>query len=259
VRPLLWPHGAAAPIALPLPAGASGASAASINDAGIVVGWAYSGDDVSLVAWKVAVVNGVWAVQDTEVILTSPVWLVGLNITNRGYVCTSLNSRAHRLRLSWDDEQVWEVAGSRTQLFDISSQASGINEAGTVCGLYYDGGRSWAFAMNVVGELLDLPQLPGGRGGTTRYEIRNNGASGLNNATPLQVVGTATIVIVDTFEDRGSVGVLWNVGAGAVDLDAIASRDVYPHDSNDAGWIVGDAVDTENFLLRQPVVLIPSR
>jgi hypothetical protein len=161
--------------------------------------------------------------------------------------------------LSWDDEQVWEVAGSRTQLFDISSQASGINEAGTVCGLYYDGGRSWAFAMNVVGELLDLPQLPGGRGGRTRYEIRNNGASGLNNATPLQVVGTATIVIVDTFEDRGSVGVLWNVGAGAVDLDAIASRDVYPHDSNDAGWIVGDAVDTENFLLRQPVVLIPSR
>ncbi len=260
VRPLLWPHGAAAPIELPLPEGAVGANASSINDQGIVVGTAYGLNDMSLVAWKVTVVNGVWTVQDTETILTSP-GVLGAEVANSGYVCTNLNdpnSRAYRLRLAWDGEQVWEVAGSRTQLFDIYSQAQGINEAGTVCGSYNDG-RSWAFVMNAAGTLLVLPQLPGGRIGGQAYEIRNFAANGLNNASPLQVVGRGSIVITKTSEWRGDVGVLWNIGGSAVNLDTATSRDLYLNDINDAGWIVGDAEDTEDFLLRQPVVLIPSR
>lgn len=265
VRPLLWPHGAAAPIELPLPEGAVGAMASSINDAGIVVGTAYSGDDQSLVAWKVAVVNGVWTVQDTQIILSAPV-IGGNHVVNSGYVCTNVaanpayptDHRAHRLRLAWDGEQVWEVAGSRTQLLNIYSQAAGINEAGTVCGSYNDG-RSRAFVMNAAGTLLVLPQLPGGRIGGQAYEIRNFAANGLNNASPLQVVGIGSIVIKKTLEWRGDVGVLWNIGGSAVNLDAATSRDLYLNDINDAGWIVGDAVDTEDFLLRQPVVLIPSR
>lgn len=260
VRPLLWPHGAAAPIELPLPEGAVGADASSINDEGIVVGTASSLDEEILVAWKVAAVNGVWTVQDTQIILTSP-GVLGAEVANSGYVCTNLNypdSRAYRLRLAWDGEQVWEVAGSRTQLFNIYSMAQGINEAGTVCGSYNDG-RSWAFVMNAAGTLLVLPQLPGGRIGGQAYEVRNFAANGLNNASPLQVVGIGSIVIKKTLEWRGDVGGLWNIGGSAVNLDAATSRDLYLNDINDAGWIVGDAVDTEDFLLRQPVVLIPSR
>jgi len=260
VRPLLWPHGAAAPIELPLPEGAVGASASSINDEGIVVGTASSLDEESLVAWKVAVVDGVWTVHDTQTILTSP-GILGAEVANSGYVCTNLNypdSRAHRLRLAWDGEQIWEVAGSRTQLFNVYSQAQGINEAGTVCGSYNDG-RSWAFVMNAAGMQLVLPQLPGGRIGGQPYEIRNFAANGLNNASPLQVVGIGSIVIKKTLEWRGDVGVLWNIGGSAVNLDTATSRELYLNDINDAGWNVGDAVDTEDFLLRQPVVLIPSR
>jgi len=265
IRPVLWATGASAPFELPLPEGASGAMAMSINDEGIVVGTARSLDTESLVAWKVTVVNGVWTVQDTQKILIAP-GLLAAQVVNSGYVCTSVAAdpayptsyRAYRLKLAWDGEQVWEVAGSRTQLFNIYSQAQGINEAGTVCGSYNDG-RSWAFVMNAAGTLLVLPQLPGGRIGGQAYEIRNFAANGLNNASPLQVVGRGSIVITKTLEWRGDVGVLWNIGGSAVNLDTATSRDLYLNDINDAGWIVGDAEDTEDFLLRQPVVLIPSR
>jgi hypothetical protein len=268
-RPLLWPQAAAAPIELPLPEGARGGNADSINDEGIVMGTAFGLDEMILVAWKTAVVNGVGTVQDTQVILSAAGGLLRGDIANSGYLSTTLvlsadpehygDYRAYRLRLDWDDDEVWEVAGSRTQLFDFYSGASRVNEAGTVCGSYMDGGRSWAFAMNAAGDLLDLAQLPGGRIRGQTYEIHNDWASGLNNATPLQVVGKASIVIVATFEGRGNVGVLWNVGTGAVNLNAATSRDLFPHDINDAGWIVGDAVDTEDTFARQPVVLIPSR
>ena len=170
------------------------------------------------------------------------------------------NYRACRLKLAWDDQQVWEIAGSWAQLFDIYSQAAGINEAGTVCGSYNDGG-SWAFVMNVAGDLLELPELPGGRIRGQTYVIRNMCANALNNADALQVVGDGSIRIIETFESRGTVGVLWNVGSGAVDMTSAADgRQTYLHDINDAGWIVGVVVDPADIsAVNRPVVLIPSQ
>jgi hypothetical protein len=263
-RPLLWPDAASAPIELPLPEGtALGAMAASINDAGIVVGATYNPNDQSLVAWEVAVVDGAAIVLDTQTILSAPNVMMP-QIVNSGYVSVSIasepaNYRAFRLRLDWAGEEVWEVAGSRTQLFDVYSQAAGINEEGTVCGSYNDGAR-WAFVMTVAGDLLDLPELPGGRIRGQPYVIRNFSANALNNASPLQVVGDGIVHMTETGEARGTVGVLWNVGISAVDLGSEASGDrPYLHDINDAGWIVGDAVDPEDFGVRRPAVLIPSQ
>jgi hypothetical protein len=268
VRPVLWPSGADAPIALPLPAGAVWGNASSINDAGIVVGTvAYSVDVKTLVAWKVAVVDGLWTVQDTQIILdTNTPGLMSAHVVNSGYVCTNVavaptapwDYRAYRLKLAWDGEQVWEVPDSRTQLFNVYSTANGINEQGTVCGSYNDG-RSRAFVMNAAGNLLTLPQLPGGRIGGQQYEVRNCVAYGLNNASPLQAVGLANIVITKTSEMRGDVGVLWNVGGSAVDLDAATSQDVTPYDINDGGWIAANAVETQSPQRHRPIVLIPSQ
>lgn len=257
-RALLWPDAVSDPIELPTLGGMM-ASASSINDAGIVVGETYNSDgSENLVAWKVAIANGVAVVIETRVLLTADYVLVG-EISNGGYLACSISDndagldyRATRLRLAWNDLQVWEEPGTRTQLFDVFSQAFDVNEAGTVCGKCYELG---AFAMDANGELLDLPTLPGGRLRGQRYDIVNRYANALNNASSPKVIGTANIVITETLDHRGTLPVLWNVGGVATDLSSVAVEQTpYPMDINDAGWIVG-----QTFELRQPVVLIPSR
>jgi len=270
-RPVLWPNAASAPIELPLPNDASlGAMATSINDAGIVVGTTYDPDDQgavasqTLVAWKVAVADGVAVVLGTQAILSAQAVMVP-QIVNSGYVSVSIasepfNYRAFRLSLDWDDQNVWMAAGSATQLVDTYSQAAAINEEGTVCGCYKRDGAMWAFVMTAAGDLVDLPELPGGRIRGQPYVIRNFHANALNNASPLQVVGDGIVRMTETLEARGTVSVLWNVGGSAVDLGSEADGDrKYLHDINDAGWIVGDAVDPDDSLVRRPVVLIPSQ
>ena len=170
----------------------------------------YTPNGQRLVAWKVAVVDGVAIVLDTQVILSAATAYAS-QVANSGYVSATIaseptNYRAFRLRLDWNAEEVWEVAGSRTQLFDVYSNAAGVNEAGTVCGTYNDGG-SRAFVMTVTGDFLELPELPGGRIRGQPYVIRNEDANALNNASPLQVVGDADIVITETSEWRGTVHV----------------------------------------------------
>lgn len=255
-RPLLWPDAASVPIELPTTDGISGGTG-SINDAGIVVGITYNSDDsANLVAWNVVAGDGAAIVLDAETILTADINGPG-NVSNSGYVACSIADQdgsycAVRLKLGWGDGQVWEVEGSRTQLFDVYSPAFDVNEAGTVCGKHNPDG---AYAMNVDGELLELPTLPGGRLRGQRYDIRNADANALNSAASLQVVGIADIVITETHEWRGMVPVLWNVGGDAIDLSSVAVEQTpWPMDINDAGWIVG-----QTFELRQPVVLIPSQ
>ena len=95
-RPLLWPDAASSPVELPLPEGSAlGAMVTSINDAGVVVGATYNPNDQSLVAWKVAVVDGVVSVLDTQTILTAPSVMVhtGSSIAVTS-ACRVLMSRA---------------------------------------------------------------------------------------------------------------------------------------------------------------------
>jgi hypothetical protein len=273
---LLWPDAASEPIELPLPEGTFG-GASSINDEGIVLGLAYDPDDLDnamrLVVWKVAVVDGVAVVLDTKTIL-SKARSYTVQVVNSGYVCATVDVsadpggyqfRAFRLMLDWDDDEVWEVPGSRTQLFDDGSLACGINEAGTVCGRCTspDGSSGIAFVMTVSGDLLDLPVLPAvKRKGFSYAETHNQYAWSLTNSTPVRIVGQGARAFTQgAFQDSELVPLRWDGETSVTDLRTVTegSPDLYSvGDINDAGWITA-RTKGDGGMPALPVVLIPNQ
>jgi hypothetical protein len=150
-------------------------------------------------------------------------------------------------------QELSEVEGSRSQLFTGYSEATDVNEAGTVCGRYRsDSGRNEAFAMTIDGELLVLPQLPGGKLRGKTYEVYNRCAMALNNASPVQVVGWATKFFTDSREWIADYDVRITVNTSITNLEDEVSNwvDSSVAAINDAGWIIGRTTDGA-------VVLIP--
>ena len=102
----------------------------------------------------------------------------------------------------------------------------------------------------------DLPTLPGGRYRGLKYDTRNMAANGLNNASPLQVIGMASKSTTVDHQWLGDLDVLWNVGGTAVDITPDELFGL--NDINDAGWIAGAAPAVDSGVYRA-VMLIPSR
>ncbi len=279
--PLLWPHAASVPIELPLPEGTAGGEACSVNDAGVVIGRAYNPQGGSdLVAWKVYVANQkglpTASVRDTETILVEEPGMGGVygspELVNSGFVGVTLydaelaSLRAVRLRLVWSDDAVWEVANSRTQLFDGYGTVNGINEAGMVCGRCAPpepGGWGIAYVMDLSGNLLDLPHLRAIKVKGVLYgEASNEEAHALNNRTPPQIVGRgARLINLGNYYDSEKVPLRWDGEAGVTDVRTVTegSSDFYEHelyDINDAGWITARTKDASGMPV-SPAVLIP--
>jgi len=256
LRPLVWPMPQSLPVELPVPEGTYWPQAGPINDDGLVLGGWWDDNGQNLVAWKLSISGGNVTVLGRQVILTAPrVWAVG--VTNSGYVAYTAEGpsgldHAFRLMLTWDGLQISEVDGSRSQLFTGSSEATGVNEAGTVSGRYRIGtGLPEAFAMTVSGELLVLPQLPGGKEKGQTYEVRNTCALGLNNASPVQVVGWARKYFPASNKVTDHYDVRITANTSITNLKDEVSNWVNNSvtDINDAGWILGRTTNGAAVLL----------
>jgi hypothetical protein len=290
-QPLLWPDFLSAPINLPLPGDAVGGWAYSINDAGIVVGVMYYPYDpevepesnTRIVAWKVDVVideNGrpTAIAQDPVTILTALRHYPDAQVVNSGFVCASIDvstdpdvytERAFRLELGWDQNAVWLEQDSVTQLLDFYSQAYGINEAGSVCGMYFCPTRSKhiAYLKTISDPVVDLPGLPAMKqGGKNWTETNTHRAYALNNATRLQIIGDASRMYTQGNYHGGESGVplRWEIdasGVRVVDLRTVTdgSPELYSvGDNNDAGWITS-CTRSAGGRSESPVLLIPSK
>lgn len=284
--PLLWPNAMSSPVELPTPATTVGwARATSINDAGVVIGEVRTAEGCNLVAWKTEIIDDVVIVGAPETILVAPTDWEGYavagaygysQITNSGYVCATLivsstdpefvDQRAIRLRLEWDEEQVWLVPGSTTQLLDVWSITCGINEAGSVCGRCAPsatGGWGKAYVMTVAGKMLNLPILPATKIRNNVYsETYSEYANALNNASPPTVVGQgARWITQGTFQDSEKVPLRWDGEATVTDVRRVTdgSPEIGSMAAvNDAGWITARTID-ESGQMALPIVLIPNR
>jgi len=95
--------------------------------------------------------------------------------------------------------------------------------------------------MTIHGELLVLPQLPGGKTKGKTYEVRNTCAMALNNASPVQVVAWADKYFPDSNQMTDDYDVRITANTSITNLEDEVSNwvDNSVADINDAGWIIG--------------------
>ena len=232
-----------------------------------------------LVAWKVTVVGGNVTVQGPKIVLNAPRVWANPKVVNDGFVCATIDVsdyfdpeggdiRAFRLQLGWDEENVWEVEGTRTPLFDVSSWAVGVNEVGSVCGRYdcpTNGLR--AYLWTGLNSSIDLPGLPAMKQGATNYSAtRYEYAFAVNKAAPVRIIGDASRSYTRGNYQHYESGVplRWDIdvnGVRVVDLRTVTdgSPDLYSvGDINDAGWITSCTRNAGGGP-ESPVVLIPKQ
>lgn len=260
IRPLLWASALeAAPMELPIPEGRH-AWATGINNDGLVVGQLFDELGSDVIAWKVGEVEGETVVLDTLILDVGDANVPFIS-GDGGFVAYTADvgegDRAFRLEIGWDGTELFEIANSRVQLFDVYSIAHAVNSVGTVAGRSNDaggpdnaaGGRG-AYAMTISGELLELPGLPGGRRRGVAYEWLNTHAAAINDDN---VVVNWAVKSGTAWMERTDV--LAVPGGKAVDLREYAAGWV-GHSTleiNNQGWISGRILDGGREL---PVILI---
>jgi hypothetical protein len=238
---LAWASSGSDPIELPVPAGVRFAGADHINDNWLVIGWfAPSSGLTSLVAWQLALDdNGKLTCVDHIVIATAETGVIlrgGLN--NDGYVVNNLGERAWRWQVVWDDT-LGLVVVSGQQLRAEPSIATGINQAGTVCGTYVNAntGRSEGYALKLDGTFHKLNLK------VASYEQAYADATAINDASPVQVAGEVEVWRGNRFSRSPSV--LWDLNGGVVTLplndysSSLTTKPIFALD--DSGWAVGTA------------------
>jgi hypothetical protein len=251
---LLWPTPDSAPIVLPKPSGAY-AYAMDINLDGTIIGGISISNVNYLAAWRVSVVDGSFTVSTGTLLHETTELLFPAAISDSGYVaytaCGTYGDvglrRAFRTRLGCSGSEIFEEPGARTQLFNVYSEASCVNNAGTVGGQYSTSTGVGAFAMTLSGSLLNLPTLPPDRIQGVRGTYRNVNAIATTDENQFLCWSVRSVGWI-------SPSVLTTPGGSAVNLETFEAE-FTGYNLNGQAWICGART---NELGQFPTVLVPN-
>lgn len=269
--PLVWPSkNAVAPLELPVPdlfepgVEDESADAYGISDNGIVVGTVTSigsGGPVSLIAWKVGFVAESLQILDSMIVDTGTTVNPKISVTS-DLVAYSWGGpdgvRAVRMQLAWDEaeQELYVVPGSWATLFDSNSAVLCVNDFGTVGGNWGQGGvtNAFGYAIDIDGQLLDIPTLPSFRSYGNMYHYRVGRIGGINNRQEM---------LTYQFGHNPSTGIMRPRDV-LVDMVAGTATDTLTFHSswkigsalriNNDGWFTGRIVNVSNVEI--PVVVI---
>ena len=255
-RPVVWHDFLAEPFELPLPDGFVGhANAAFINNSLLVVGYLTPDEgDASIAAWQLHIVDGVLVTRDAIIVATGNEFGAqtgGLN--DNGYLATTLDDHVWRWQVVWNPA-LGTAGGLEVLTADLLLQgvATGINEAGTVCGQSTGAPEVEGFAMTLEGTLTLFTLPVKGKEKASLVQ-----ATAINDATPVQIAGSGDVWRGNQFSRSPTV--IWNLDGDTVTLPLDDSsptvlNTIYALD--DAGWGVGMARDSDSST-HLPVIVIP--
>ena len=265
-----WPDALADPVILPVPLDSLRSVAYAVNSNGVVVG--HYLDSLGLlhpVAWGLR----------SDATIAGPVEMqsgpgsrgIAEDVndwqTVVGWQDVAGHVEAWVWQLVWDEITLsLESGSSLTPQFPagvyVDSFAHSVNNDGDICGMRNPGGRAEAYFLNRQdGVLVEQPLaflVDNKRTGSA-----NNYARSLNNASPPQIVGEASIFAKkQPGFTQGFIAVLWQ-GSTIVDLQKGANSPSLTASPlmwaiNDRGWIAGQAWTGETAIPAVPSVILPN-